>query len=45
MTFPLLLLVLAFVSFVIEALPVDKKVNFTAIGLALWSLSIIVATI
>lgn len=45
MTPSLLLLMLAFVCFIIEALPIVKKVSFIAIGLALWSLSIIIATL
>lgn len=45
MTLPLLFLILAFISFCLEAVKVSLNVNFIAIGLALWSLSIISASL
>jgi hypothetical protein len=44
MSIATILLILAFLSFVLAALPVPAKVNFIAVGLALWSLSAIIAS-
>ena len=44
MSIATILLVLAFLSFVLAALPIPMKVNLIAVGLALWSLSTIVAS-
>ena len=44
MSISFILLILAFISFVLAALPVPAKVNFIAVGLALWVLSTIVAS-
>lgn len=44
MSLSTILLILAFLSFALAALPVPLKVNLIAVGLALWSLSEIVAS-
>jgi len=43
-TLRLLLLFIAFVCFVLAAFGVTSRVNLTAAGLALWTLSLLVAS-